>query len=264
MRPRATLEVRPSVVDFSIRMVAAVEPHQDSLAVHAGDDGHRPAPHRLQVDERVLGVIGTQVDAVMTVGEEQFAPVLEVAVHHLDDGLAEVGELLEELALHLLELAVEDLPAVPLLVEPVDEELLLGGEVGGEELVNEGDVVVVLADLEDLPPSQAELLVPGPAGAEVVALVVFFTEAALVPSFLDVAPQLDSQLVRIDRARAGTHRPAVVVGVVDNLVIPQRLRRHYRTMPKAGPTLVHYLRLALRCKIISLFPHQRKNVAFPP
>src|SRR5205085_7485838 len=105
-----------------IRMVAAVESHEDALAVHAGDDGHRPAPYRLQVDERVLGIVDAQVDAVVTVGEEQLAAVLEVAVHHLDDGLPEVGELLEELALHLLELAVEDLPAVEAQAPPRSEE----------------------------------------------------------------------------------------------------------------------------------------------
>src|SRR5256885_14169075 len=208
-----------SVVDFSIRMVAAVESHEDALAVHAGADGHRPAPHRLQVDERVLGVVEAQVDAVVTVGKEQLAAVLEVAVHHLDDGLAEVGELLEELALPLLELAVEDLPAVSLLVEAVDEELLLGGEVGGEELVDEGDVVVVLADLEDLLPSEAQLLVPGAAGAEVVALVVFLAESSFVPAVLDVAPQLDAELVGGDGGGPGPHGAAVVIGGVDNLVI---------------------------------------------
>src|SRR2546430_13664679 len=187
-------------------MIAAVEPHEDALPVHAGDDGHRPAPHRLQVDERVFGVVDAQVDAVVTVGEEQLAAVLEIAIHHLDDGLAEVGELLEELALHLLELAVEDLPAVAFLVEAVHEQLLLGGEVGGEELVDEGDVVVVLADFEDLLPPEAELLVPRAAGAQVVALVPFLAGPALVPALLDVAPALDAELVRVYGGGAGSQR----------------------------------------------------------
>src|SRR6267154_1306496 len=180
------------------------------------------------------------VAAVETMGEEELPAVLEIPVHHLDDGLAEVGELLQELALHLLELAVEDLPAVPLLVEAVDEELLLGGEVGGEELVDEGDVVVVLADLEDLLPSEAELLVPGAPGAEVVALVVFLAEASLVPAVLDVAPELDAQLVRVDGAGTGSHGPAMVVGIIDNFIILQCLLRHYRTVPKTCPSFVAY------------------------
>src|SRR5207248_7501261 len=159
-------------------MVAAVEAHQHALAVDAGDDAYRPAPHRLQVDQRVLRVVDAQVDAVVTVREEQLAAVLEVAVDHLDDGLAEVGELLEQLLLHLLELAVEDLPAVRLLVEAVDEQLLLGREVRGEELVDEGDVVVVLAYLEDLLPPQAELLAPRAPRAQVFASVPSFPDAA--------------------------------------------------------------------------------------
>src|SRR5256885_3094622 len=238
MRSRTSLAVAGSVVDFSVRMIAAVEPHEDALPVHAGDDGHRPAPHRLQVDERVLRVVHAQVDAVVTVGEEQFAAVLEIAVHHLDDGLAEVGELLEELAFHLLELAVEDLPAVPLLVEAVDEELLFRGEVRGEELVDEGDVVVVLADLEDLLPPEPELLVPGAAGAQVVALVVFLAEAALVPAVLDVAPELDAQLVRIDGAGAGTPPAGGVGGVIHDLAFPPRLGGPGHRVAIAGPSFI--------------------------
>src|SRR3989442_107351 len=164
-------------------MIAAVEPHQHALSVDAGDDPDRPTPHRLQVHQGVLRVVDAQVDAVVPVREEQLATVLEVAVDHLDDRLAEVGELLQQLLLHLLELAVEDLPAIRLLIEAVDEQLLLGREVRGEEFVDEGDVVVVLAHLEDLLPAQAELLVPRAAGAQVVALVLpllFLEPLALV------------------------------------------------------------------------------------
>src|SRR5438132_2286769 len=187
---RSAGEGTASVLDLAVGVVAAVEAHQHALAVDPRDDGHRPAPHRLQVDQRILGVVDAQVDAVVAMGEQELAAVLEVAVDHLDDRLAEVGELLEQLALHLLELAVEDLPAIRFLVEAVDEELLLGGEVGGEELVDEGDVVVVSADFEDLLATEAELLVPGSAGAKIVALVVFLTEPTLVPALLDMTPEL--------------------------------------------------------------------------
>src|SRR5712664_1238213 len=176
-----------SELDLAVRVIAPVVPHQDALAVDAGDDAHGPPPHRLQIRQRVLGVIDAEVDAVVPVREQELSPVLEVAVDHLDDRLPEVGELLQQLALHLLELAVEDLPAVRLLVEAVDEQLLLHREVGGEELVDEGDVVVVLAHLEDLLAAQAQLLVPRAAGAQVVALVVLLAEPALVPALLDVA-----------------------------------------------------------------------------
>src|SRR5439155_747169 len=212
-------------------MIAAVEAHQHALAVDAGDDPYRPAPHRLQVDQRVLRVVDAQVDAVVTVREQELAAVLEVAVDHLDDRLAEVGELLEQLLLHLLELAVEDLPAVRLLVEPVDEQLLLGGEIGGEEFIDEGDVVVVLADFEDLLAAQAQLLVPGSAGAEIVALVVFLAEATAVPAVLDETPELYAELVRIDGAGPRSHGAGVVVGVVDDLAVLEGASRHDRRVP---------------------------------
>src|SRR6202048_879256 len=164
--------------------------------------------------------------------EQKLSAVLEVAVHHLDDRLPEVGELLQELLLHLLELAVEDLPAVALLVEAVDEELLVGGEVGGYELIDEGDVVVVLADLEDLLAPQPQLLVPGAARAKVVALVVLLAETSLVPAVLDVPPQLDAELVRVDRAGPGSHGAGVVVGVIDDLGVLERLLGHDRRVPE--------------------------------
>src|ERR671937_1239989 len=183
---------------------------------------------------------------VAAVVAHQLATVLEIAVDHLDDRLAEVGELLEQLLFYLLELAVEDLPTVRLLVEAVDEELLLGGEVGGEELVDEGDVVVVLADFEDLLAAQAELLVPGAAGAQVVGLVVFLAEAATVPAVLDETPELDPELVRIDGAGARPHGARVVVCVVDDLAVLEGAGRHDRRVPVTGPTFIRYLRLPLR------------------
>src|SRR5882672_8969237 len=232
-----------SELDLAVGMIAPVVSHQDALAVDAGDDADGPPPHRLQIGQRVLGVIDAEVDAVVPVREQELASILEVAVDHLDDRLAEVGELLQELALHLLELAVEDLPAVRLLVEAVDEQLLLGGEVGGEELVDEGDVVVVLAHFEDLLAPQAQLLVPGAARAQVVALVVFLAEPPLVPALLDMSPELDPELVGIDGARSRPHGPGMVVGVVDDLAVLEGASGHDRGVPVAGPAFVAYLRL---------------------
>src|SRR5712664_3454893 len=228
-RPRGRFPA--SELDLAVGMIAPVVPHQDALAVDARDDAHGPPPHGLQVRQRVLGVIDAEVDAVVPVREQELSAVLEVAVDLLDDRLPEVGELLQQLALHLLELAVEDLPAVRLLVEAVDEQLLLRREVGGEELVDEGDVVVVLAHLEDLLPAQAQLLVPRAAGAQVVALVVLLAEAALVPALLDVAPELDAQLVRVDGAGARSHGSGVVVGVVDDLAVLEGASGHDGGVP---------------------------------
>src|SRR5581483_4298689 len=95
----------------------------------------------------------------------------------------------------------------------------------------EGDVVVVLADFEDLLPPQPQLLVPGTARAQIVALVVFLAEATLVPAILDVAPELDPELVRVDCAGPRSHRAGVVVGVVDDLAVLEGASGHDRRVP---------------------------------
>src|SRR5712691_5987526 len=218
-------------LDFAISVIAPVEAHQHAFAVYASDDAHRAPPHRLQVRQRVLGIVDAQVGAVVPVREQQLAAVLEVAVHHLDDGLAEVGELLEELRLHLAELAVDDLPAVALLVEAVGEELLIDAELRGKELVDESDVVVMLAHLEDLLPAEAQLAVPGAPGAQVVAVVELLAEAPLVPAVLDVPPELDAQLVGIDGAGPDSHGAGMMIGIVDDLRVLQRPGGHDRRMP---------------------------------
>src|SRR5678816_684557 len=133
-----------SELHLLLGLVLTVEAQAHALALHLGHQVAGPAPDGLEVPERLPGVVRLEILTIVLVGQQQLAPVLEVPVHHLDDRLTEVGELAEELVLHLAELAVEDLPAVPLLVEAVDEQLLLHRELGGEEGVDEGDVVVVL------------------------------------------------------------------------------------------------------------------------
>src|SRR5439155_18086253 len=195
--------------------------------------------------------------------EQELAAVFEVAVDDFDDRLPEIRQLLQKLLLHLLELAVEDLPAVGLLVEAIDEQLLLGGEIGSEELVDEGDVVIVFAHFEDLLPAETELAIPGAAGAQVVALVVFLAEAALVPTLFDVPPQLDAELVRIDRAGPGPHGARMVICVIDDLRVLQGPRGHDRAVPVARPSFVDYLRLRLRSEVVRLLADHAEYVSFP-
>ena len=51
----------------------------------------------------------------------------------------------------------------------------------------------------------------------VVAVVVLLAEGAAVPAVLDVAEQLDAQLVRVELRRRAGQRAAVVVAVVDHV-----------------------------------------------
>ena len=53
-------------------------------------------------------------------------------------------------------------------------------------IVDESQVVVDAADLKDLLPAQAELLVPVSLGAVVVAVVIFLAKRSAVPAILDI------------------------------------------------------------------------------
>src|SRR5262249_57143396 len=122
----------------------------------------------------------------------------------------EVGQAEQQPLLDLPELPALDLVRLVLVVVLVAKELVAAAEVGGQEGVDEGDVGVEPPDLEDLPAAQAELLVPPAAGLLVVALLPLGPELTLVPPLLDVAEQLDPELVRVEPAGRGGHRARVV------------------------------------------------------
>src|SRR5947209_16886922 len=82
-----------AVLDLAVGVVAAVEAHEQPLGVDLGDDGHRAPPHLLLIGEGILGIVDAQIDAVVAVRQQELAAILEVAVDHLDDGLAEGVEL---------------------------------------------------------------------------------------------------------------------------------------------------------------------------
>ena len=78
---------------------------------------------------------------------------------------------------------------------------MVDDELGRQELVDERDIVVERANLEELLPAEAGALVPVPAGLQVVALLPLLAEAAAVPAVLDVPEQLDAELVRVQTSR---------------------------------------------------------------
>src|SRR5207248_1641851 len=129
-------------------------------AVDAREDVDRPLPHARQRLERVARMVHLQIDALVLVLEHELAAVLEVAVLDVDERLPEVGQPEQQLVFDLLELAALDLPVARALVEPEGEELVAAAELLGEELVDEGDVVVELAHLEDLLLAEAEPAIP--------------------------------------------------------------------------------------------------------
>ena len=132
-----------------------------------------------------------------------------------------------------------------------------------QERVDERHVVVDPPHLEDLLPAQAELAVPALLRLEVVAVVVLLAELPLVPAVLDVAEQLDAELVRVEAARAHGQRARVVVGVVDDLGVGEGVLGHDRGVPVAGPALVHDLGHALRGEVVRLVADDGQDVALP-
>ena len=71
-----------------------------------------------------------------------------------------IGQPVQKLLLDPGKLAGNDLVVVRLFVEREREQFVLDAEFGGQEGVDEGDVVVNPADLEDLLPAETELLCP--------------------------------------------------------------------------------------------------------
>src|SRR5690606_26812344 len=184
-----------SQLDLFLAASLPVKAQEHTLIVVAGDHVHRTLPDGVQADQGLAGLGALQILSIVPVRQEELAAVLVIGIHHFDDGLAEVGQLLQQLVLHLLELPGGDLPGRTLLVEAIGEQLLFDAEFRRQEGVDEGDVVVVAADLEDLLPPLAGLPIPVAALLVGVALLPLLAEAPLVPAVLDVAEQLDPELV---------------------------------------------------------------------
>jgi hypothetical protein len=91
-----------------------------------------------------------EVDALVLVAEQELSAVLVVGVFDGDEGVAEVGELGEQLLFDRLELARVDLEAVVAVDHPKVKSLCSIDELRREKLVNEHDVGVERAHLEDL------------------------------------------------------------------------------------------------------------------
>ena len=204
-----------------------------------------------------------QLDSLVPVLQVQLALVAEIAVHDEDERLPEVGQLEEQTLLDLLEITIADLIHAGLRVEVVDEQFVLAAEVLGQVVVDEGHVRAVPADLEDLLAAQSGLAVPAGALDQVLAVVVLLAEATLVPALLDVAEQLDAQLVGVQPPAPPAQRPRVVVGVVNHLRVGEDLLRHQLRVPVGRPPLVHDLGLRLRRVVIGLLPDDRQDVPLP-
>src|SRR5262249_18351474 len=147
----------------------------------------RSGPQLCRVSQCVASLAAIEVDTLVNVAQQKLAAVLEVAVLDDDHRLAAVGQLLEQLVLHLLELAAHDLPVTAAPGESERIELLLDAELEREELVDEGDVVIQLANLEQPLHAQTGPAIPVALLVHRVALVPLLAELPAVPAILDIA-----------------------------------------------------------------------------
>jgi hypothetical protein len=149
-------------------------------------------PEPFQIHQRVAGVIELQLYAVVLVIEEQFPAVLVIAVEHMDDWPAHVGQAEQKPFLNLGELAALDDVGVAVGLVAKREQLVLAAELQREELVDERQIVVDPADLKDLLAAKPSACIPAAAPFEIIALFPLLAELALVPAVFDMAEQLDA------------------------------------------------------------------------
>src|SRR5689334_17151664 len=111
---------------------------------------HRPLPKLIQVGEGVLGVLQLQLHAAEAVLQVELAPVLVVAVLHIDDRPSDVREIEQKPFFYLFELAALDLVVAAVGVVAEGKQLVLAAKVESQELVDEGQVVMDPANLKNL------------------------------------------------------------------------------------------------------------------
>src|SRR5947209_16293593 len=147
----------------------------------------RTGPQAVEMSQCILCMVQPQVDPKMLVLQVELTPVAVVAVLDPDNRLAEIRQVEQEPLLDLLELAALDFVGIVLVVVLVAEKLIALAEILCQIRVNEGDVVMDAADLEDLLPAQAKLLIPLAADLVIVTFLPFRAELPLVPTIFNVA-----------------------------------------------------------------------------
>src|SRR5690606_19457546 len=126
-------------------------------------------------------VVETQVDSRVLVHEQELSSVVVVFVHDANHRAARVGQGGKQLLLDLRELARGDLDPATTLGPFEGKQAMLQSKLGGEELVQEGHVRIVLPDLEDLLFAETEPHVPVPTLVQVVTLIPALPELTAVP-----------------------------------------------------------------------------------
>src|SRR5215471_7764456 len=121
-------------------------PHPLHLRFHED----RPSPQLMKAFQHFVEPIELEVDPFVLMEDVELTPIAVIPLGDRKNRLARVGEREEELLLDLLELATHDLEGVVVFVVVISEIFVLHTKFGGEKGVDEGEIVIELAYLEDL------------------------------------------------------------------------------------------------------------------
>ncbi|MNT67109.1 hypothetical protein D3C72_2052260 [compost metagenome] len=105
------------------------------------------------------------------------------------------------------------------LIKFINEELVANAEVFSQILVNEGHVIVDLANFKDFLATQICFFIPVFAFAHIIALIPLAAELACVPTIFDISEQLNTDFIWIVTVRCHRHRTAMMIGKVDDFRI---------------------------------------------
>ena len=170
----------------TVGKVAAIEGEEALLLIDNSlkEDGARP--DLVDVAHRITGIVCFQINTLVAMAQVELAAVVVVAILDIDEGLTKVGEAKEELFFNFAKLPRGNLVEVAITVVAKGEELIAQHKLRGQELIDEGNIIVEPAHLEDLLTPQAKLTIPVTLGANILTLVILLTKLALVPAIFNI------------------------------------------------------------------------------
>src|SRR5262249_19578101 len=110
---------------------------------------NRPAPDELEVGQRVARLVLAEVHSIMFMTQQQLAAIAVVAVHDKNPRFAEVRQAEQQPFLDLVELPRLDDELAGLVLKRETEHLVIATELRRQEGIDESNIVVNVAHLED-------------------------------------------------------------------------------------------------------------------
>ncbi len=162
------------LLQATIGEVATIKGEEASLLINNGLQVDRTGPDRVDIAHRVTGIVSLQINTLVAMAEVELTAVVIVAILDIDEGLTKVGEAEEELLFDLAKLTGGNLVAIAVTVVAKGEELIAQHKLGGQELIDEGDVIVEPAYLEDLLAPEAKLAIPVTLSDNILTLLMLF------------------------------------------------------------------------------------------